>query len=214
MKLSRAAGQAHQTLTAMAVLGRTYEMQGALRRAAATYREALDLASGPGDRPVPFAGMAYVGLAGPLYEWNDLDNARHYALEGMRLSEMGGFVAYEVAGGARLAAVYQAQGDGDKAIATLRRAEQLAMSRDYGLVRALIDELRVRLWIAKGNIAAAGQWARAHRRDPGWTSTRPVRSSKWRWPGCSSSRESAARPGTCWATYWMPRGLQGERPRD
>ena len=167
VKLSKAAGQAHQTLTAMAVLGRTYEMQGSLQRAAKTYREALGLASGPGDRPVPFAGMAYVGLAGPLYEWNHLDDARHCAQEGIRLSELGGFVAYQAAGCARLAAICEARGDSGGAAAMLQQAERLAVGNDYGLVRSLIDELRVRLWVAQGNVAAAGRWARAYRRDPG-----------------------------------------------
>lgn len=53
-----------------------------LSRAAETHREALQMANESGNRPVPFAGMAYVGLADALCEWNDLDNARRHVLEG------------------------------------------------------------------------------------------------------------------------------------
>ncbi|MGC9468744.1 MAG: LuxR C-terminal-related transcriptional regulator [Anaerolineae bacterium] len=163
VKLSQMAGQTHQSMTAMAILGRTYELQGLLQLAAETYREALDLASNPGNRPIPFAGMAYVGLAGPLYEWNDLNEAKHCAMAGIRLSELGGFVAYQVAGSARLAAIHEAQADGDSAWAMLQQADRLGLSKDYDLVRSLVNEVRVRRWIARADMTAAVRWADAHR---------------------------------------------------
>jgi len=157
--LGRAAGQAFQTLTAMAILGRAHEIQGSLRRATETYREALALASEAGNRPVPFAGMAYVGLAGTLYEWNDLEEATRCAMEGIRLSALGGFVAYHVFGHALLARAYEARGDRDHAIEMLQKAEQLGQGGRYALVMALVAELRARLWVAQGDAAAALQWA-------------------------------------------------------
>jgi LuxR family maltose regulon positive regulatory protein len=163
VELSKAAGQTHQSLTALAILGRAYEMQGALRLAIESYREALDLASHPDERPIPFAGMAYVGLAGPLYERDNLEEAKRCALEGLRLSELGGFVAYQVAGAARLAEITQAQGDLDRAWAALQQADGLATHRDYGLARAFVDQVRVKLWIARGDLAAASRWAQDHR---------------------------------------------------
>jgi LuxR family maltose regulon positive regulatory protein len=161
--LSRAADQVYQTLTAMSILGRAYEMQGALHKAHTTYREALDLASGPGDRPVPFASMAYVGMVGPLYEWNDLDAAMRCAVEGIRLSEMGGFVAYQVFGYARLSRIYEARGERDRAVDVLQRAARLGQGGEYALVMALVSEWQLRLWAAQGKMASVIRWAQSHR---------------------------------------------------
>jgi LuxR family maltose regulon positive regulatory protein len=166
VQLSRAAGQTFQTLTAMAILGRAQEMQGSLRQAFETYKEALELGAEGGNQPVPFAGMAYVGLAGLLYEWDELDEAQGYALEGARLSALGGFVAYQVFGHGLLARIYGAQGRRDEALAALREAERLGQRCDYALVMALVAELRVRLWLSQGNVAAASRWAQARRLGP------------------------------------------------
>jgi len=165
VELSRAAGQPFQALTGLAILGRAHEMQGSLRQAMETYEDALKLASEAGPQTVPFACMAYVGMAGPLYEWNDLEGALRCATEGIRLSELGGFVAYQLFGNAYLARVRQAQGDRDGALDALQRAEQLSQQADYALVAALATELRVRLWLAQGNLAEASRWAEAHRID-------------------------------------------------
>jgi LuxR family maltose regulon positive regulatory protein len=158
VRLSRAADQSFQTLTAMAILGRAHEMRGSPRQATEIYQEALALTE-TGRRPVPFAGMAHVGLAGPLYEWNDLDASIHHSLEGIKLSALGGFVAYEVFGYARLARAYKAQGDGDGAETALQQAERLGQGSEYALVMALVAEMRTRLWLAQGDMATATQWA-------------------------------------------------------
>jgi LuxR family maltose regulon positive regulatory protein len=163
VKLGRAANQTFQALTALAILGRAHEMQGSLRQAIETCKEALELAFEPGDRPVPFVGMAYVGMAGPLYEWNDLDGAMRYAMEGIRLSELGGFVAYQVFGYALLARIYEAQGDRNSAVQVLQKAERLGQGYSYALVMALVAEWRIRLWVAQGNMAAASRWAQERR---------------------------------------------------
>ena len=164
--LSRAAGQSFQTLTAMAILSRAYEMQAALHQAMETYQEALELGRGAGKRPAPFACMVYVGMAGVLYEWNDLDAAKQYALDGVRLSEMGGFIAYQVFGHALLARVCEAQGDRDSALENIERAERLGQGSDYALATALATDLRVRLWLAQGNLMAAERWAQERQRQP------------------------------------------------
>jgi LuxR family maltose regulon positive regulatory protein len=160
--LSRAAGQSFQTLTAMAILGRAYEMQAALHQAMETYQEALELGRGVDRRPAPFACMAYVGMASVLYEWNDLDAAKQHALEGVRLSKLGGFIAYQVFGHALLARVCEAQGDRDSALENIEQAERLGQGSDYALVTALATDLRVRLWLAQGNLMAAERWAQEH----------------------------------------------------
>jgi LuxR family maltose regulon positive regulatory protein len=164
--LGRAADRTELTLAATATLGHVQEAQGLLRQAVETHREALELAGEAGSRPVPFAGIACVGMAEPLYEWNDLDGAMHHALEGIRLCEIGGFVSYLLAGYANLAQVYQARGDAESALETIQKAERLAQRHEYAYVRGMIARVRVRLWVAQGNLAAASRWAQGHRLSP------------------------------------------------
>jgi ATP/maltotriose-dependent transcriptional regulator MalT len=88
--LSQAVGRTYLTMVVTTTLGHVQEMQGLLRQSVDTHREALELATGADGRAVPSAALAYVGIAEPLYEWNDLEGALCYATEGIRLSELGG----------------------------------------------------------------------------------------------------------------------------
>jgi LuxR family maltose regulon positive regulatory protein len=161
--LSRKADQPHLTLRAMASLGHVQAEWGLLRQAIQTHREALKLASKPGHRPVPYAGLAYAGMAELLYEWNDLAGALHHATECIGLSELGGRLSIVLAGRMVLALVYQAQGDVDRALETIQELERLAQRHGHAYVMAGIAELRVRLWLAQGSLAAASRWAQKHR---------------------------------------------------
>jgi LuxR family maltose regulon positive regulatory protein len=150
-----------------AILGQVQEMQGRLRQAIQTYQEALELASDTGSRPVPVACMAYVGISGPLYEWNDVDGAVHYAMEGIRFSELGGFVSYALAGQIILARAYQARGNVTRALETVQVVESLAQKHHYPYLMAAAAHLRTHLWVVMGNTAEASEWARQHRLSAG-----------------------------------------------
>ena len=161
-ELTRLANQKFQTLTTLAILGRAHEMQGNLHKAVEIYQDAIDLASESSQQPVPFAGMAHVGMAGQLYEWNDLDGAMQNVVEGIRLSKMGGFVAYQIFGYTLLTKIYEAKGDHDQANEMLQKAEWLGQDSEYDLVMALVAETRVRIWMRQENLATANDWAQAH----------------------------------------------------
>lgn len=161
VNLSRATGNNHLILIATSTLGHAQQMQGQLHRAAGTSRQALQLVTEQGKRPAPFAGLAHIGLAGLLYEWNDLDRAKDHALEGIELGERGGSVDVLQGGDSylMLARVYQAQGQMDNALDLIRKAEQFAQSHDYDYIIALAAALRAWLWLAQGNVTAAARWA-------------------------------------------------------
>lgn len=162
VELTRLANQKFQTLTTLAILGRAHEMQGNLHKAREIYQNAITLGSEASQEPVPFAGMAYVGMARLQYEWNDLEGAMYNAREGIRLSKTGGFMAYQIFGYAILARIYEAKGDHDRADEMLQKAEWLGQGSEYDLVLALVSEMRIRMWIRQGNLSAAEDWARAH----------------------------------------------------
>lgn len=165
--LSRQVGQPYLTLAATATLGHVHGIRGSLRRALETYQEALPMGRPCQGRPVPFAGISHVGIAEVLYEWNDLDGALRHAQQGVKLTELGGFTVYQLAGYARLVEVSQAQGDLPRASEVIGKAERLVQGRDYPYMRSVIAALRVRLWLARGNLAAASRWAREHSSRPG-----------------------------------------------
>jgi LuxR family maltose regulon positive regulatory protein len=160
--LNRRANRPYLALMAMTILGHIQEMQGALNAAADSHREALKLSEESSSRPVPFAGMAYVGLAEVFYEWNDLDGAKHHALEGIRLSELGGRESYRLAGDIALARIYQAHGDLDRALETVHDAARRAKRYGSSYMEAEVAELRARLWVRQGNVAASSHWAQEH----------------------------------------------------
>ena len=162
INLSREAGEPFLTMTAMAFLGRALEIQGALHQAVNTYRQMLELIEKPGKRSVPFAGMGYVGIAGSLYEWNDLEGAKEYAIKGIKLSSQGGFVPYQLAGSIILARVYMAYGDLSGAQELMAQAEHLEQKCDYAYVLSISAELRTQLWMKQEKMSAALQWAKYH----------------------------------------------------
>jgi LuxR family maltose regulon positive regulatory protein len=163
--LSQAAGHTYMRLAAMMTLGHVQEMQGSLGQAVETHQEALRLAVEQGGQPAPIAGMAHVGIAEALYEWNDLEGALDHAIKGIELTELGGFTSYQLAGYVRLATVYQARGDVERALAVVGKAEQLAQQHDYAYMSGMIAKLRIQLWVAaQGHLAAASRWAEEH----GW----------------------------------------------
>jgi len=162
IELSRAAGQTTLTVTALAFLGRALVVQGKLRQAVDTYQEVLELVVPQISRPVPYASIAYVGIAGALYEWNDLDGALRYAKEGIKRSQASGFIPYQLVGNIFSARVHLARGDLPQALESFHQAEYLEQNCDYAYVNALLDELRIRLWVARENLAAAEEWVQAH----------------------------------------------------
>jgi LuxR family maltose regulon positive regulatory protein len=162
IELGRAAGPTYMSLAAMMTLGHVQEMGGSLHQAVQTFRGALELPATQGVRPVPIAGLAHVGLAQVLYEWNDLDAALGHALQGIELTRSGGFTSYLLAGYARLSEVYQARGDLLEASHALETAQRLADRRDFSYMTAVLAKLRVRMWLAQGHLAAASQWLREH----------------------------------------------------
>ncbi len=134
--------------------------QGQLRQAAATYRQALELATDAQGERAPIAGQALVGL-GELYrEWNDLEAATRYLTEGIQLTdrwtETGSLEAYLA-----LARVRQGRGNLDGAWEAARKAQELAVKFDITQIDDLTVALfQARLSIAGGDLEAVRRWAK------------------------------------------------------
>ena len=158
--ISEPGGNLVATLAALGQLGDLEVEHGRLRQAARTYRHALDKAGGRGEKPVPTAAWAAVGLGEVMRQRNELDAAAHHTLEGLELAKQWGNadgLAWAHMHAARLKA---AQGKAGEAGDALLEAEQVVRhSRVSPWTLAQVTAYQARWWIERGNIAAAGRWA-------------------------------------------------------
>ncbi|HJZ47104.1 MAG TPA: LuxR C-terminal-related transcriptional regulator, partial [Roseiflexaceae bacterium] len=161
--LVRATGNPFTFLRSMTNLARLYVLQGRLKSAAATYREAAHTAAGPGQLRILIGSPAYyLGMGDLLREWNDLDGAEQHLAQGMELiMETLAVDADDVSlGYVALARVQQARGDYAEAHATLDTFMNLARRRRFAphlVTRAAA--LQAQIALAQGLLDAAGYWA-------------------------------------------------------
>jgi LuxR family maltose regulon positive regulatory protein len=147
---------------AMMELGLVQQMAGSLHEAAETFRRALELIPGQDLRPVPIAGMAYLGLSKAHYEWNDLDRALQNARRGIEVTDLGGFTNALLHSYARLIAVHLAREDMMAALQAFEKAERLLERRPHPAISGMLANLRVRFWLRSGDLGAASLWLQEH----------------------------------------------------
>ena len=160
---ARASSDLYMVLRSIALLARQQVLQGHLMRAATTYEEAVRVVPEPKVLRALSGGAAYYfGSGDVLREWNKLDEASRYLMDGMDL--VGGtltvFADDLTLGHIAQARLQQARGEYDKAISTLDTFVQLAHQRNF--VPRLVAcgvAVRAQVELAQGNLAAAIHWA-------------------------------------------------------
>jgi len=161
----RASGNLLGTLGAVINVARLQELRGRLRLAAATYRELVQIATGPEELRGLHGGLPYYVGMGDLYrEWNDLDAASSYLAQAMELQPGMGTVdaEYVTRGYLALARVQHALGEHASAQETLVALNELAQRR--GFVPHLLTRakaVQAQFALANGNLPAAITWAAA-----------------------------------------------------
>jgi LuxR family maltose regulon positive regulatory protein len=120
----------------------------------------LDLATDNFGRRLPVAGKALLGLGEIAREWNDLDAATKYLIEGLDLfrsfGELGSIVAY-----ISLARIREVEGDLEGAQEIVDRARKLAVEFDASaLDDQLVEAFQAQLWILQGKQDQATRWIR------------------------------------------------------
>ena len=159
--LCRRAGDPVVALVSLCNLGRTQELQGRLCQAQDTYLQAIRFAAEQGEPPLPVTGLAHVGLGALRLEWNDLPAAACHLQQGLELGRRLGIVEIQVVGYTILAQVYQAQGERSAAVEAIGEVDQLAQRYQVSAgTLARIAASQARLWIVRGELAAAARWAR------------------------------------------------------
>jgi LuxR family maltose regulon positive regulatory protein len=111
---SRALGNRLLWVNALCSLAEVRFRQGKLPLARDLYLEAIRDGVGPDGRKLPVVGEAMIGLGYILREWNELDAAAQYLLEGIDLIRQARLFG-TIEGWVALALVRQAQGEGEAA---------------------------------------------------------------------------------------------------
>jgi LuxR family maltose regulon positive regulatory protein len=141
-------------------VGEQETKRGLLHKAAATYRQALEWATGPGGRALPVAGFPLVKLGDLEREWNDLEAAHRDLMGGVELCRQLGQADVMCEAHVALARLYLAQGNVEGAWGALAELDQVVQqSKIDPWIAAWADECRVRLWLSTGDLAAALRWA-------------------------------------------------------
>jgi LuxR family transcriptional regulator, maltose regulon positive regulatory protein len=141
-------------------LGAVQHARGRLGAALGSFRRALADADETG-RQHPLAGLAHIGVAGVLYERDQLDAALDHLTEGVEQLRQLGWAPGLAPGLAWLALVRQARGDDAGALEAIAQADRAMPSSWVFEARVSpLPALRAQLLLAQGRVAEAAGWAR------------------------------------------------------
>ena len=176
----RAVGNVHLNIVLNSNLGNVLAERGQLRRAAAIYRETLQMAALPAGRTAPIGGRACIELSQICYEWNELDETAELLERGLALCRGWGNREHEAVGLAVEAQLNAARGHAEAGRALMQSA--LDLVGQYRLAPSSAAWVRARaaqFWLAHAEservddlIAASGLTADAevtHLREPEFT---------------------------------------------
>ena len=135
--------------------------QGRLGDAMRIYERGLSLAEGA-DVPLRGAPDMHVGMSTVLYERNDLAGARRHLQISDELGEERGLPQNPYRSRVALARILQAEGELDGALELLDAAERVFVGDFFPTVHPIAAR-RARLWIGRGRLAEAWNWARDRR---------------------------------------------------
>jgi LuxR family maltose regulon positive regulatory protein len=142
---------------ALCALAEVHLRLGQLHEAGADYERALSIAR-DGERRLPIAARALMGLGDLWREWNDLDQALRCCADGIELAKSLRESA-AIAGYLTLARIRQATGDMELSREAMRKAWELAQgTEETGLDDLYVRLSRARLEIMRGDLEAAEHW--------------------------------------------------------
>lgn len=158
-RVSRLSGNLLVAVIALCRLALARMQQGELHKPKELFQQALEIATDDQCNMLPVACEALIGLGTIHWEWNELDLAHEYLLEGIELSKKWRQQP-AITGYVTLAHLNQSQGDVTLADQMMEKAKALAS----GTVATEADDRYValqqaHLWLQQGNFPAARRWA-------------------------------------------------------
>jgi LuxR family maltose regulon positive regulatory protein len=158
-RLGQAGGNLQVVLLAMRYLAKLQIIQGQLHRTKETCQHAVRLAVDSSGKPLPVAGVAYVGRGDLLRERNDLKAAAQDLALAIDLCQQWGNVEILAEAHGALARVRLAQGDLHSAGDALEQANALITANDMDpRIVAYVYNGQVRVRLSMGDLPAAQRW--------------------------------------------------------
>ncbi len=160
VELARAARVPFSTAMNLNELAKLYVIQSHLHRAADLYRECQQLATSAEGQTLPWMSIARLGLGRLMYEWNELEQAKHLLGKSIRDAERQRSPHTLASAHTILADVLHAQGDPDGARDALQKAARVFQEQLLDPdARREWELCQVRWWLKQGDVPAAHRWA-------------------------------------------------------
>jgi len=160
-ELSRERRNQFIVLMAMSHLAQLQVLQGQLREAEKTYRQALQWGTEIAGPSSPIVGFAHIGLGNLSYERNELDAALTRLQEGIALLKPWRNREGLLAGYIGLARAKRARGDWSSAFEAVDALAELCSTPEAQIMLPAVETFRASLLIEQGDLDAAQQWAGA-----------------------------------------------------
>jgi LuxR family transcriptional regulator, maltose regulon positive regulatory protein len=160
IRLGMQTGAVINTVAASCVLARLAAVEGRLHEAGDHYQTAARLIPEDGEEHRGARALVEVGLAEMCYERNELDEAGAHLQQGLALLPWWGKRDDLVLAQVTLARIQLARGDRTAAQEAMTTASRLVQTRAvFCEARQIVESMQVRLWLAEGDLLAAGRWA-------------------------------------------------------
>ena len=155
LSLAQAVGDHDGILAATTRLAQVHELRNQLHQAEEAYQRVLHIV---GENLIPFASVAYVGLARIYFEWNDLHAAEEFGEKSYQL----GLLNDQVIDRPILSQLFMSQlrltqGDLAGAVKFLAQAEQNVRQNNFTTRIPNVAAMQTQIYLYQGNIAAAAQ---------------------------------------------------------
>ncbi len=152
-------GYYYRASSALCYVGMQQVKQARLFQAEKTFREALSLAQGSGDRRFPTSGYPLAKLGELACEWNNLEEAHRDVTDGVNLCTQLGHVDLLAEAYAALARVLLARRDFSGVVDALQQTDRLARETKFDpWAVTWLEDCRLRLWLATGRQDEAFRW--------------------------------------------------------
>ncbi len=162
--LGQKQGNVHVVAAAFGNLASAQAIQGELNKAMQTCQRGLQIVQEMAGRSSPLSGRLQVELGALLYEHNDLEPSLQHLQDGISVAKTWGYMDALLPGYTGLARLRATKGDWSGAFTALDELVRLGR-RTPETVMPTVESFRARLWVAQGNVEAAGHWvatARPH----------------------------------------------------
>jgi LuxR family maltose regulon positive regulatory protein len=147
-------------VAASCILARLYAAQGRLHKTHDTYQIAAQWIPEAGEGHRDATALVAAGMADLSCEWNDLDAALAHAQQGLAWLPFWGKPDDMVLASVTLARIHLARGNTHEAERAVDEAVRLAQTRGvFAEARRAVEVAQVNLWLAQGDLRAAGRWA-------------------------------------------------------